>query len=122
MRLKNTLVFAVVTGLYGCTSLPPLHDTDTYSKMNCMEIDTEIAAVDAHKSNADDNAGFGFMDFLSAVTTGIASGSGRADLLAQQSQVNASLDQGHAQGKADAEAHGNRLELLNRIKGIRKCT
>lgn len=121
MIKRRMPVIAIVFILSGCTSLPEMHSSDTYSKMDCSQLDAEIAAVNAHKSNAQDNAGLGFLDVLGAITAGLVGASGRTDLVAQQNQLNASLDQGHAQGRAEAEAHTSRLALLNKVKGIRKC-
>ncbi|MES2363065.1 MAG: hypothetical protein V4646_14905 [Pseudomonadota bacterium] len=124
MRNSVFLCSAIVTALTltGCTTLPPMRDEDSYSKMNCNELDTEITAVQAHKSNADDNAGPGFMDVLAGLTAGLAAGSGRSDLMQQQRQVDASVAQGRATSKANADAHTNRLDLLNKIRTVKKCT
>lgn len=121
MRTVSSLIFIATFPLAACTSLPAMHSTETYSKMICSEINTEIAAVEAHKANSEDNAGFGFLDVLGGLTGVLAASSGRSDLLQQQSQVSASIEQGHAEGKASAEAHANRLELLNKVRTIRKC-
>jgi hypothetical protein len=122
MRYFVALISASTLCLTACTSLPPMRSTDSYSKMSCDDLSSEINSVQANKTNSDDNAGIGFMDVLAGVATGMAAGAGRPDLVQQQSQMHESIAQGHAIGKADSDAYMNRLVLIDKIRSIKKCS
>ncbi|MGB6008564.1 hypothetical protein [Castellaniella sp.] len=104
-----------------CTNLPQLRETHTYAQLDCQELQQEQTALDARVEHAKDAQGFGFMDFLGAVTSGLAAGMGRADIVQQQDQIDQSRSHDREKLAVDGEAYQNRADLINKIRDLKQC-
>lgn len=118
-RLPIMLACAVIST--ACTTLPQLRDTDTYAQLDCQELQQEQTALEARVEHAKDEQGFGFMDFLGAVTSGLAMGLGRTDVVQQQEQIDQSRSHTRDKLAADGEAYENRAELITKIRSLKQC-
>ena len=115
-----SIVFSAVV-MSACSSVPPMQDPGTYSKMNCDQIKTERAAIEENRNYHQDNSSFGFFDILGSLAEGIAMGSGKSADASQLHASNAQREQSRQDSKAAAEAYDNRVSLLNKISVVRKC-
>lgn len=110
-----------IVAVAACTNLPQLRDTNTYAQLDCQELQQEQTALDARVEHAKESQEFGFMDFLSAVTTGLATGLGRPDVIQQQEQIDQSRAHDRDKLAVDGEAYQNRADLITKIRDLKQC-
>lgn len=110
-----------IAAITACANLPELRDTNSYAYLNCQELQQEQTALRTRIEHADSEQGLGFVDFLGALTTGLASSVGRNDIVQQQDQLNQSRANRLDKLAADGQAYQNRDILISKIRALKQC-
>jgi uncharacterized protein len=99
-----------------------MNDPQSYASMDCPTLSHERDAVEANRASHEEAGTGGFWNVFGAIVEGLAAGSGNASLASQQHTANAQVAQMQSDHAATADAYQKRIDLLDKVSAVRKCS